>query len=137
MSIFTTQEIKDYSGKQKVYKLSRDGKCFLDQFTEEIKKDNNLKPELGNLVAIVKEVAKDPNLNLPKSKYRKENIGKKMPFTVYAAKSKHLRLYMFTDPSGMVIVLGGKKTDQPSDLKRIETIVKEYSEYIKRNRKDA
>lgn len=132
MATFTLIELEHYQTRQKVYKLCRDGKCYFDDFMTEVKADNNLKPELGDLVPIIKDVAngKKP----PTKKYRKENLGKKMPFTVYAAKSAHLRLYSFTDSNGLIIIIGGKKTEQDEDLERSKSIVKEYSEFIKKKK---
>jgi hypothetical protein len=127
MSNFTLEEFKESNTAQKVHKLCRDGVCFYDEFRDKIKKDKNLRPELSDLWAILKDAANDKKL--PKNRYRKENLGKKMPYNVYAAKSDHLRLYTFTDSEGLIIVIGGKKTDQDTDLKRIKDIVKSYKEF--------
>jgi hypothetical protein len=96
-----------------------------DEFKTEIKQDNNLKAELGDLWAILKYVADGKAPYLRETKYKKLKNTK---YPIHEAKSKELRLYVYID-DGMIIILGGKKTEQDEDIKRVEGIIKEYLEF--------
>lgn len=129
MLTFALENIEDFETEQKVNKLIRNGKCVVDQFISDIKKDKNLSPELGDLFAIIEDVAN--NQILPSNKYRRLHVSKKVHFTPYEAKSKHLRVYLFHEnTSGQIIVIGGKKTEQKEDLKRLEKILSEYYQFL-------
>lgn len=111
-----------------VYKLVRNGRCRFDEFLKDIEADNNLTPELGDLYAILEEVANCTGI-LPKNKYRRLHLPKNLAFHGYEAKSKHLRLYLFHDKgTGQIIAFGGKKGDQDEDISRFEKTIKEYTE---------
>lgn len=129
MPNFTLLELTHYNTKQKVYRLSRDGRCYYDEFIEEIKKDKNLEPELGDLIPTIKYVADFQKPILPKQRYRKLKLGKNARYSVFEAKSNHLRLYVFVEDSGLIIILGGKKTEQDADIKKIEKLLKEYCKF--------
>jgi hypothetical protein len=79
---------------------------------------------LGELFATIEDVANGKLV--PKHRYRKLHLN--TPYPAFEAKSKHLRLYLiYEKQSGQVHILGGKKSSQPKDLKRVESIIKEYS----------
>jgi len=116
-----------YNEGQDVYKLVRNGKCLLDEFVNDIKKDKNLEPELGDLFANIEDVANGELL--PSNRYKILKLGK-LPFTAFEAKTKNLRLYLFHERNtGIVLIIGGKKTEQDEDLDRIKRIIKEYSNF--------
>jgi len=131
MHTFVVIDVPDFTPPQRVKKLVRNGKCLYDEFLEDIKKDNNLKPELGDLTAIIKYVADGKTPLPPKSKYRCLKLGSNLKYTAYEAKSDHLRLYLFHENgTGQILVFGGKKTKQDStDLPRLKKIIKEYTEF--------
>jgi len=125
---FAIEHIEEFETNQSVNKLIRNGKCFFDQFIEEIRNDNNLFPELGDLYAIIVDVAN--NKLLPQTRYKKIYVNKKLKYHPYEAKSKHLRLYMFHEKgTGQIIVFGGKKTNQKTDIERLERLIKEYTTF--------
>jgi len=129
MPTFAIEHIEEFETKQKVNKLLRNGKCIVDEFVNEIKQDKNLSPELGDLYAIIEDVAN--NQILPPTRYKKLRVSKKLKFKPYEAKSKHLRLYLFHEKgSGQIIVLGGKKTDQKDDIERLKKLISEYSLFL-------
>jgi hypothetical protein len=131
MTTFSVVRVTEITGTaQAVYKLVRDDKCLLDKFLEKINKDSNLAPELGDLTAIVKDMA---NLqSLPKSQCRKLRLSAKLRYAGYEVKSENLRLYLFHEKgTGQIIAFGGKKTDQREDLERFEKIIKQYAEFKK------
>ncbi len=127
---FATEHIEDFETAVPVNKLIRNGKSLMDEFVTEIKKDKNLASELGDLFAIVEDVANKKRL--PPTRYRKIIVPKKFKFKPYEAKSKHLRLYLFHDnESGQVIVMGGKKTEQKSDIEHLKSIVVDYTNFYR------
>ena len=129
MSTFVVKQIEDFETNQKVNKLIRNGKCILDDFIKDINSDKTLAAEIGDLYAIIEDVANEKRV--PKTKYRNLHLTKKLKFNPYEAKSKHLRLYLFHDKeNGQIIVLGGKKGTQLKDLSKFEKIIQEYSRYI-------
>jgi hypothetical protein len=129
MPTFVIEHIEEFDTKQKVNKLVRNGKCIVDEFVEEIRQDNNLSPELGELYAIIEDIAN--NQLLPPNRYKKLRVSKKLKFKPYEAKSKHLRLYLFHENgTGQIIVLGGKKKDQKEDIQRLEKLISEYNSYL-------
>jgi hypothetical protein len=135
MPKFAVKLYNDLWAKQRVGKLFREGKCLLTEFIDEIKKDKNLEPELGDLFAILKYVADGEKPLPPISKYRKLNLGGKSPYTGYEAKSASLRIYLFHDPdTGLVLVIGGKKVDQDKGIERLKKIIREYQEYKTKNK---
>ncbi len=124
MPKFEVRLYNPYPTKHPVGKLVRDGKVLPDDFFDEIKKDNNLEPELGELFAHVKTIAN--GYRLPKNAFRILDLGK-LKYTVYEVKSSHLRLYLFQDKAH-IIVIGGKKGDQEDDLEKLKSIIKEYTQ---------
>src|SRR5947209_2531831 len=114
MPNFTLEEFKDSYTRQRIHKLIREGSCFYDEFKTEIKKDNNLSGELSDLWATLKYVANGKTPFLRENKYRKIRRASKYP--IFEVKSKNLRLYVFTDDEGMIIILGGKKKSQVEDI---------------------
>ncbi len=134
MTTFVVTQIEDFETNQKVNKLFRNGKCILDEFIKEIKADRNLSEEIGDLFAIIEDVANEERL--PKTKYRNLHLSKKLKYSPYEAKSKHLRLYLFHDKeNGQIIVLGGKKGTQLKDLSKFDKIIQEYTKYVQQKNK--
>ena len=133
MVTFVVIELDQFETKQKVNKLVRNGKCFLDEFINAIRSDKNLAPELAVLYAIIEDVAN--NKNLPPQRYRKLHLKKNLNYTPYEAKSKHLRLYLFYDKAiGQIIVFGGKKGSQFKDLDNFERKISEYSHFVQQQK---
>lgn len=135
MPEFDVIKIDEFDTIQPVFKLVRNGKCRFDEFCGQIESDKNLNPELGDIYAVIEEVA-NCNGFLPPSKYKLLRLSSKLAFKGYEAKSKHLRVYIFQDKdTGQIITLGGKKGDQDEDIKRFVKTIKEYTEYKNQNKK--
>lgn len=136
MPEFIVKRIDGFYTTQGVFKLVRNGKCQFDQFLNDINSDNNLRPELGDIYAVIEDVANCNGL-LPQSKYRKLHLSQKVAFTGYEVKSKHLRVYLFHDKgTGQIIVLGGKKVNQDKDIERFEKTIREYTGYKNSTKKE-
>jgi len=131
MITFDARRIWDFETIQPVYKIVRNGKCLLDDFVTRIESDKNLAPELGDLFAIVEDIA-NCKLN---PRHRKLHLSKHLRHSGYEAKSKHLRLYLFHEKgSGQILIFGGKKGEQAEDIKRFEKIIHEYTTFKSRKK---
>jgi hypothetical protein len=124
MRIFATEIIEAVQGKQVFEKLLVDGVCLLDEFEKAIEDNPQYTSELKTLFAYMNLVA--DGLLLPKTKFR-EIKGDKINTKRYELKSKHLRIYLFNQPSGKMVVLVGYKNTQEADIRQFNSIVKEFT----------
>lgn len=128
MITFTVELVPDFVTRQRIYKLRRNGKCMADEFIEEIMTDSNLAPEWDDIKAVLVNVAN--GLLAPPSRYKKLRIGEKLKYSVFEAKSRHLRLYLFQEKeTGQIMIVGGKKARQKRDIARVIEIIKEYASF--------
>lgn len=128
MITFTVQPIIEFKTRQKVNKLIRNGKCLIDDFLVNIKKDNNLSPELDVIIANLEDIA--DGKSLPKTRYRRLNLSSKLKFTPYEVKSSNLRIYLIHEKeTGQILIIGGKKSTQEKDLKKLEKLIKDYTQF--------
>jgi hypothetical protein len=125
MYTFTLEELTHYHCKAKVFALGVNGSFLFKEFVSEIKDDHQLAPELGDLIPAIKYFADGKTPFLPNYRFKKLKLGK-LPYSGYEAKSKHLRVYLFTDEEGVINILGGYKVDQTADLEKVKIILKEY-----------
>ncbi len=124
MYTFALKEITEIKGKLKIFKLLVNGKCEYDEFERDIEAEGNLKSELITIETRLHEIA-DLN-SLPQTKY-KDITPPKTINKEYEIKTHHLRVYLFQDKNtGRIIVCGGKKGSQNSDIKHFRKIKKEY-----------
>lgn len=121
---FALKEIEEIKGKLKIYKLYIDGVCIYDQFEKEIETEGNLKSELRTIITRLYDIADCKSL--PDKKFKDITL-KNDRNKEYEIKTHNLRVYLFHDrENGRVIVSGGKKTSQKSDIKRFRNIKKDY-----------
>lgn len=65
-------------------------------------------------------------ISLPKTKFR-EIKGQKLDGKLYEAKYGFVRIYHFQEKfTGRIIVIGGLKSDQEQDIKKVVKTIKEY-----------
>ena len=124
MYTFALKEIEEIKGRLKIFKLLVDGNCSYDEFEEEIKNEGNLKSELIKIETRLHEIADCKSL--PQNKFKditpKNRINKE-----YEIKTHNLRVYLFHEKNtGRIIVCGGKKGSQKSDIKHFKKIKAEY-----------
>jgi hypothetical protein len=124
MRIFATQIIEAVKGKQVFEKLLVDNVCLLDEFEKEIQDNPQYSSELKTLYAYMNFVANGSSL--PLTKFR-EIKGDKIKIKRYELKSKHLRVYVFNQPDGKMVVMGGYKNTQEADIRQFNSIVREYT----------
>ena len=112
MSKFAIEKIKTIKGKQSFYDLKVNEVFQFKVFSDNI--EEQYKSELMRLNARMDLVA---NLNrLPKEKFR-DITPDKETVREYEFKTKHLRVYaIHIEKTGKVIVLGGHKNAQKSDI---------------------
>lgn len=126
MPNFEIKIIDTVKGKQRFYKLIKDGICQIDDFESNL--EEVYKSELRTIYAYMDQVA---NLkSLPQTKFHFYN-NDKGGFREFEFKSKHLRVYGITINEGKLIILGGTKTNQKDDTNIFRKIKIEYIESTK------
>lgn len=124
MHTFALEEIDTIKGRIKVFKLLVDGISGYDEFEKEINYEGNLASELRTIVTRLHEMADCKSL--PATKF-KDITKKNDPNKEYEIKTHNLRLYLFHDKNqGRVIVLGGKKSNQKTDIPHFRKMKNEY-----------
>ena len=126
--MFRIEEDKTVQGTIKFYRLYKDGVCLYKEFEDIIKQEGTFRLDLEKLSRIFDSAASIGDKR-PNQKHFKE-IGKKGDSVkLYEAKSGGLRAYLFHEEgTGRIIVLGGKKSTQPKDIKHFRNLVNEYLE---------
>ena len=129
MSNFALIEIEGIEGKQKFFKLEKDGICEFDVFYDKIKAQKRYYSELLTIFDKMDYVA---NLGrLPKTQFR-PLTPKKEYVKEYEFKTKHLRVYaIHEEKTGKIIICGGYKKDQKKDIKHFRSIKRQYLESLK------
>ncbi len=124
MYTFAIEKIIQIEGKLSFYKLFVNDTCEFDMFWEQCKREGNLDSELITVQARMQQLA--DLKTMPIEKHR-DITPKNDTIKEYEIKTKHLRVYAFHDKeSGRVIVIGGKKSTQKSDIKRFRNIKEAY-----------
>jgi hypothetical protein len=128
MTIFTLVKVEAFETSSTLWKLLRNGRCFVDEFVEEVKKDKNLKQEWLEILATIHDAASGKLL--PQKRFKKLSLAKSFEFQAYEAKSFSLRLYIITEHKiGKILICGGRKKTQIKDIERLKRIIKEYSHF--------
>ncbi|WP_291564014.1 hypothetical protein [Bacteroides sp.] len=135
MPNFEIRNIDAVNGKQKFYKLIKDGICQIDDFENDL--EEAYKPELRTIYAYMDQVA---NLrSLPQTKFHFYDKAKG-GYREFEFKSKHLRVYGIVIDEGKLVILGGTKANQDNDTaifrrikKRIYRINKRIIKWTEKN----
>jgi hypothetical protein len=124
MPKFALIKIDQVKGKINFYKLGIEGKCDFDEFCEAFETAEE-KKILLTLYAIMDSVA---NLSLlPKTKFRELKGRKKSDKTKdYEIKKDTIRIYLFKDVVGNIVVFGSSKQNQKEDIVRLRKLKEEY-----------
>lgn len=124
MLTFALEELKEFSSNLRIYKLLINKSCEYDDFEAQIQSEGTYALELITIQTRLLEIA--ACRLLPEEKFKNITPGKET-IKEYEIKTRNLRVYLFHEENtGRVIVSGGKKTDQPNDIKRFRRIKKEY-----------
>lgn len=122
MSKFALHNIEAINGKQLFFQLEINGTKQLDAFEEQLIGTRYFS-EFKTALALMDFVAN--NKTLPDTKF-KDITPKKEIVKEYEFKTKHLRIYAIHKPGGKIIVLGGFKNNQKSDIKLFRSIKKQF-----------
>ncbi|RKR84838.1 hypothetical protein BDD43_5091 [Mucilaginibacter gracilis] len=123
MSKFALKEYNNVTGKIKFFKLIEDTVCYWDDFCREIQKEANFEDQLITIISRMNDVA---NLRrLPKEKFRDITPDKEV-IKEYEIKTKDLRVYLIKDDVGNIVLIGGKKSSQVSDIKSFRALKRSY-----------
>lgn len=123
MNRFALEEFSIIKGHVRFYKLKVDDACPIDEFWNEIEREGNLKKQLNTAIAIMERYAQ----GLPTSPDKFKNITENSdPVNEYEIKTRDLRIYLFKDKAGAIVVSGGKKSTQRRDINRFKNLTIEY-----------
>ena len=126
MSIFALKEIKAVKGRQTFYKLVKGNKCQFDMFEEKMLK-TSFAGEVGKIYAYMERIANGESM--PAKKF-KDITPKKSPVKEYEIKTKNLRVYLTKTEEGKIVIIGGKKKTQKSDLAKFRLLKEQYVQSI-------
>jgi putative component of toxin-antitoxin plasmid stabilization module len=133
MAKFALKEISEITGKVKFFKLLNENVCEFDTFWNEILNEGNLKSELNTIQARMQLVS--DLKSMPKEKF-KDITPAGDAIKEYEIKTPNLRVYIFHEHlKGRIVVCGGKKGSQASDIKHFRNIKKEYFKSLNARRK--
>ncbi|MEX0595117.1 MAG: hypothetical protein WD512_01365 [Candidatus Paceibacterota bacterium] len=128
MPKFKLRKIEQVQGRNTYYKLIKDGKCEFEEFCTEMSQPDKYESELKKIFSYMELAANQQPL--PKTKF-KDITPKKATAKEHEFKSKHLRVYAFQQKStGKIIVCGGTKSSQKSDIKHFREVKEQYFNYI-------
>jgi putative component of toxin-antitoxin plasmid stabilization module len=135
MHKFTLKTIEAIKGKQVFEELvidatSKDELKIKGQLTEFARQleGTSYHSEYKTILAYMSFVSELKSL--PQSKF-KDITPEKEEIKEYEFKSKHLRIYCIKKPNGKIVVLGGQKSNQKSDIIKFRSIKKQYLESLK------
>ena len=125
MATFALEQIHEVKGKINFFLLKIDGASQFLEFEEQIKKEGNLASELTTIQVRMQEMAEMRN-PMPKTKCR-DLTPKGDTVKEYELKTKNLRIYLIHEEhKGRIVILAGKKSTQPKDIKRFRKIKEAY-----------
>lgn len=123
MNSFALEEFRIIKGNTPFYKLKVNGVCPFDEFWKEIEREGNLAKQLKSALTIMERVS--GNLPTPPTKYKAISDRNSLA-SEYEVKTKDLRIYLFRDRTGAIVVSGGKKSSQKRDINRFKHLTNEY-----------
>ncbi len=123
MPKFTLERLDAVKGKIEIYKLLIDNNCEFDSFCKSLE-DKNRDDIIGSIFATMEAYA---NLQmLPGSRFKELKRPKSDKIKDYEIKSGKHRVYLYKDSNGGIVVFGGSKNTQKSDIKRMRQIKNDY-----------
>ena len=78
MTIFTLEKVEAFETSSTVWKLLRNGRCFVDEFLEEVKKDKNVRQEWLEMMATIHDAASGKLL--PQKRFKKLTLENHLHF---------------------------------------------------------
>jgi hypothetical protein len=128
MVIFEIEYLHEFDGLVPVGKLMRNKKHLIHKLERSLQTDSLLTREWPVLMALLSAMSN--RLSLPETRCRKLRLRTCPGLSSFELKSRHLRLYvMREDYTGIIMTIGGRKTEQKSDIKSLQKIILEYCQY--------
>lgn len=131
MSIFAVEKLEAVreNGKNRFFKLLKDGRCMFDDFFNEISSNDRYYKDMLNILSVMDYMA-ETNIILPKTKFNSIKQGNTI--IGYEFKKNDLRVYCVKPEANVVVVFGGYKKNQKEDIKKLHRITEEIGEDLKR-----
>ncbi len=126
MTIFALKEIEAVKGRQTFYKLVKDNKCHFDIFEEKMLR-TQFAGEVGKIYAYMERIANGESM--PATKF-KDITPSNESVKEYKIKTKNLRVYLTKTADGKIVIFGGKKNTQKSDLRKFRSLKEQYIQSI-------
>lgn len=120
MPNFALEQINFNETIAPVYYLHRDGRCLIDGFIEMVKANPDYSPLLSDLYAIVRRAANGEEIP---SKLFSKTKGQN---NAWEARKGDIRMYVYREWNGPIIVIGGDKNTQDRDLELLKQIIKDF-----------
>lgn len=122
MSKFALVEIDAVKGKQKFFKIVKDGVCEFEEFESEVKKQ--YRSEMNRIYALMNKIA---NLQtLTQQQFRDLTPDGEL-IKEYEFKTHSLRVYAIHEVgTGKIIITGGYKNTQKSDINHFRELKRQF-----------
>lgn len=121
MSTFGVKLVLEELGiRTPLYALTRGENCDYEEFTYEIKSEGTYVKELKSIYSVLEFLGSGRTPPSGKCRKLQGYDGQIQPWEI---KTKNLRLYYYYD-NGVIIICGGKKTNQHIAIKHLKQIVK-------------
>jgi len=128
MAEFKLKRIEQVKGRNVFYKLIKDERCEFDEFCVEMTKPGKYESEVKTIFTYMELAANQQPL--PKTKF-KDITPFKESVKEHEFKTKNLRVYTFQQKgTGKIVVCGGTKNEQDSDIKHFRQLKKQYLNFI-------
>lgn len=126
MNTFAIKGIEAVKGNQTFYKLLKNNTCFFDEFEKEVLKTQH-ESEIPAIYMYMERIANGNSM--PATKF-KDLTPSQETVKEYEIKTKNLRIYMIKTTGGKIVVVGGYKNTQKSDLRKFRSLKKQYLQSI-------
>lgn len=126
MPKFSLVVIDELSGVNLIQKLKIGDRCPFDEFCEEIKNEASYQDQLDTIQLYFSKLGN--NEDIPAKKFQELKFRKKNdPVKDYELRTGDLRVYCIKGTNrNKIIILGGKKSNQKKDIKKLRLIKLEF-----------
>lgn len=128
MSIFELWGMDELQGEQTFYKVIVDGISLLDEFEKEVSASPSYLSHFKIILTMMECVANMKSL--PGEKLMSLKSVSLLHVREYEFKSGPLRVYALKNAGGKIVVCGGCKNTHKSDIKRFQSLKRQYVESI-------
>ena len=119
--MFRLKKVDQIIAGKIIYQLAEDNCYLFDEFCAEIEKESNLTAFLIGAFKILGDLANENRLPTYLVKPLKGKLKNE-----WEIRKGSIRIYFIKDSRGHIIISGGKKNSQPSDIKTFQNIHKRF-----------